>query len=195
MKSYLLVIPYVVYAGKKKYNAPRSLWELFDHPKLAKEIITADYNLIDLQIMPDDEIKKQQHLGMMQYFLKNIHETDMIQLWQRFLEDFQDLIVLDQERGYIYIKKLIWYTDAKLDEKDYGTFNQLILEHLPKNDGEQIMSTVAENYIQKGRAEGEARGKAEGIVEGKMEIARTMLSMKKPIAEIQTITGLPDIRK
>ncbi|TSJ80885.1 Rpn family recombination-promoting nuclease/putative transposase [Cardinium endosymbiont of Dermatophagoides farinae] len=38
------------------------------------------YQLVDLYAMPDDEIKKKAHLGMMEYFMKYVHVRDMIKV-------------------------------------------------------------------------------------------------------------------
>lgn len=187
-----IVIPFVLYNGKTKYSAPRCFWDLFDSPDLAKDTMNGPYNLIDLQSMSDEELIAQKHLGMMQFWMKHIHESDMIALWKKFFNQFKDLILYDRNVGYIYIKQFIWYTDAKLDEKDIRALNEVILEHLPKNEGEEIMSTVAENYIQTGMVQGVAQGVAQGKAERNAEIVKNLLSMKKPISEIKMITGLSE---
>jgi len=52
----------VVYNGTSRYNAPKNLWDLFTMPDLAKQLLAGDYQLIDLQSMPDADIKKKQTL-------------------------------------------------------------------------------------------------------------------------------------
>ncbi|MEF2228694.1 MAG: Rpn family recombination-promoting nuclease/putative transposase [Candidatus Cardinium sp.] len=111
-----MVIPIVLYHGKTPFNVPRNLWELFSEPSLAKEFMGGDYQLVDLYAMPDDVIKKKAHLGMMEYFMKYIHTRDMVKLWEGFLENFKSCIALDKEKGYIYIRTFLWYTDSKLPE-------------------------------------------------------------------------------
>lgn len=96
-----IVIPVVIYNGYKKYSAPRNFWDLFDDPTMAKNLMDLPYKLIDLQAMGDEDIRKQQHLGMMQFFLKHIHESDMIALWKKFFHQFKDLILYDRKMGYI----------------------------------------------------------------------------------------------
>jgi len=189
-----IVIPFVLYNGKKKYNVPKNLWDLFDDPDMAKDIMLSDYHLIDLQAMNDDEIKQNQHLGMLQYMMKYIHENDMIAVWEKFFEHFKDLIFYDKEKGYIYIKKFIWYTDAKLGEENQEDLRKVILNNLPQEEGDNIMTTIAEKYIREGEAKGEARGKAEGIIAGEKakatEIAQMMLKNGISIEEIQKYTSL-----
>lgn len=175
-----IVIPYVFYNGKVKYNAPKCLWGLFDNPTLAKDIMVSDYKLIDLQSMTDEEIQANNHFGMLQYFMKNIHEKDMIKLWETLFEQFRDLIYYDKEKGYLYIKKFIWYTDGKLGQENQENLRKVILNNLPKNEGEEIMSTIADNYIDQGRKEKE------------VEIAKIMLKNNISISDIKKYTSLSE---
>ncbi|KJV51718.1 transposase, YhgA-like family protein [Orientia tsutsugamushi str. Gilliam] len=46
----------VIYNGKEVYNAPRNLWDLFTDSMIAKQLMTSDYQLVDLQSMSDDKL-------------------------------------------------------------------------------------------------------------------------------------------
>ncbi|MEO0348046.1 MAG: Rpn family recombination-promoting nuclease/putative transposase, partial [Pseudomonadota bacterium] len=48
-----LIYPMLFYIGKGKYNAPRSLYELFDESVSAKEYMTQDSHLIDVEAFMD----------------------------------------------------------------------------------------------------------------------------------------------
>ncbi len=96
-----LIVPLVLYNGTKRYDAPKNLWDLFVEPDLAKNLMCGDYKLIDLHAMTDDEIKKKQHLGMLEYFMKHIHQRDMLKLWDEFLGSFRAAALVDKENGYI----------------------------------------------------------------------------------------------
>ncbi len=39
---------------------------------------------------------------------------DMIKLWEKFLTEFKHIIILDKEKGYIYLRSFLWYTNVKL---------------------------------------------------------------------------------
>ena len=201
-----LVVPLVLYNGKTEYTAPKSFWELFDNPDMAKSIMSDNYRLIDLQSMSDDEIKSKPHLGMFNFFMKHIYQKNMLELWQQFLTEFTQSILMDKEQGYIYIKKLLWYTSSKVATEETDELNKLILSHLPDNEGENIMRTIADNYINEGlekgmvlgMEKGKAEGKAEGIAIGEargaekrnIEIAHRMLEEKTDIKLIASVTGL-----
>ena len=159
-----LIIPIVIYHGNQPFNVPRNLWDLFTHPSLAKELMGGDYQLVDLYNTPDDQIKQKKHLGMMEYFMKYVHTRDMLKLWDQFLENFKSCIVLDKEKGYIYIRNFLWYTDRKLSEDKYTDLENIIRKHLPK---ENIMRTIAQKYRDEGMQIGQKKGKIEGIQIGK----------------------------
>lgn len=113
-----LVYNLVIYNGKEIYNAPSNLWSLFTDSVMSKKLMTEDYQLVDLQAMSDDEIVKKKHLGMLEYMIKHIHMRDMIKLWEKFLTEFKHIIILDKEKGYIYLRSFLWYTDTKLSNKN-----------------------------------------------------------------------------
>lgn len=200
-----LIYPLVIYSGKDSYTAAKNLWQLFDNPIQAKKLLIEDYQLVDLQSMSDNEIIKQRHLGMMQYMLKHIHTRDILRLWEDFLVNFQPDIVVDKARGYIYIRSLLWYTDAKLAEGKQLELERILGKYLPTEEKDNIMRTIAEKYIDegievgvsKGIQIGEARGKARGKAEGKAEIAKKLLLKKYSASDILEITGLSiaDIQK
>lgn len=188
-----LIAPMLFYNGNKEYNAPLNLWGLFAKPTIAKQLLTENYQLVDVQSMSDDEIMQKQHLGMMEYFMKHIHQRDMIKVWESFVSKFPELILLDKNNGYIYTKKFLCYTDGKVAAENKEQLNKLILEHLSKKDGETIMKTIADSYIDEGVSKGILIGKDEGIAIGEarvVAIARRMLQENTDMKFIASVTGL-----
>ena len=196
-----LIMPIVFYNGTKKYNAPLNLWSLFSQPALAKQFMTDDYRLVDLQSMSDEEIKQKEHLGIIEYFMKHIHTRDMLKLWAEFLKSFKEAILIDKDRGYIYIKHLLWYSDTKVPEDKQQELNDLIMTNLNQNDGETIMRTIAQKYIEEGMQQAEANvhlisqryieeGKEEGEHNKAITMAKKMLGKQKTVEEIAEFTEL-----
>ena len=172
-----LIAPLLMYNGTKKYNSPRNLWDLFTIPQQAKKLMTEDYKLIDLQSMSDDEIKKKQHLGMLEYFLKHIHQRDMLKLWEDFLTHFKEMVLIDKENGYIYLKQFIWYTDSKVSEERQKELSEILIEHLSEKEEGNIMRTIAQKYID------------EGIDKGVEKTAINMLMQNADVKFIAKVTG------
>ncbi|AJQ52517.1 Rpn family recombination-promoting nuclease/putative transposase [Rickettsia conorii] len=189
-----LICPIVVYANDKPYNAPRSFWELFEDCKTAKEMMGGEYLLVDLQKQSDNEIEQKKHLGMMEYMLKHIKARDILNLWQSLLERFESSIEIDKENGYIYIKWLLWYSDAKVSEDKQVELAKIIAKHLKKEEQEGLMRTIADKYIDEGIAQGMQIGRSEGMqigeAKGKYEVAKNMLNAGSDIAFISKVTGI-----
>ncbi len=193
-KKLPLVYNLVIYNGKEVYTAPRNLWSLFTDAVIAKKVMTEDYQLVDLQSMSDDEIVKKKHVGMLEYMLKHIHKRDMIKLWEEFLQRFKLEILVDKEKGYIYIKSFLWYTDAKLPEAKQSELEQVLTKYLSEEEQGVIMRTVAQKYIEEGEARGIHIGKAEGKAEGEKQkaisIAKNLLKAGLSVDFITQSTGL-----
>ena len=103
---------------------------------------------------------------------------DMLKLWHNIFEKFPEAVRIDNEHGYFYISNLLWYIDRKLPAEKREELNGLMIEHL-KNDGEDLMRTIADSYIDegvnKGIAQGIAIGEARGVEKRNIEIAERML--------------------
>ncbi|AWN81833.1 hypothetical protein DK880_00512 [Candidatus Cardinium hertigii] len=93
-----------------------------------------DYQLIDLQSMPDDAILQKKHLAMFEYLLKHIHKRDMLKLWENVFTHCQHALLVDKEKGSICIKALVWYSDAKLPEEKQAALERVISSHLSKEE-------------------------------------------------------------
>ncbi|CAM79696.1 Rpn family recombination-promoting nuclease/putative transposase [Orientia tsutsugamushi] len=177
-----LVYNLVIYNGKEVYNAPRNLWDLFTDSMIAKQLMTSDYQLVDLQSMSNDEIIRKKHIGMLEYMLKHIHQRDMLKLWQEFLINFKHVLILDKEKGYVYLRSFLWYTDTKLLENQQPELEQILAKYLSEEEKGNIMRTIAAKYIDEGIAKGRAEA-AQGL-------ARNLLKAGFSVEFIAENTGL-----
>ena len=104
----------------------------------------------------------------------------MLKLWERFLSEFKGAVILDKENSYIYIRKLLWYTNDKVAEEDKGKLNQLIIDSLTNKDGEDIMRTIADSYRDQYYGEGAVNGFEKGAISGfEKGIKQTAINMLK----------------
>lgn len=183
-----LVYSMVIYNGKVKYTAPKNLWELFIDPKLAKELITEDYRLIDLQAMPDEEIKNHAHIGMVEYILKHIHQRDLLKLLDEFFKNFKLEMQIEEKHDYIYLKPILWYIEKKLEESKQPRLEATLRQHFTSQAGENFMRTIAQKYIE----EGEARGREEGREEGMAKFIKMMIKNGNSVASIAKSAGISE---
>ncbi len=77
-KHLAFVYPLVFYNGVKHYNAPRNFWDLFKNKQLVQDIWNKDHQLINVHDIPDEELKKKTWAGVLQFFMKHIHERDLL---------------------------------------------------------------------------------------------------------------------
>ena len=190
-----LICPLVIYHGARKYQAPRNFWQLFNHPELAMEFIAGNYNLLDLNSMQDNQINYEKHLSIILYMLKHVHQRDKLKLIEDIFKNCQPAILIDKNQDYIYTKMILWYFDSKIPADKKQEVRKIILDNLPsEKDGENIMKSIADTYIEEGEARGEARGQAIGEKRGKAkgieQTAINMLKQKADIKFISSVTGL-----
>lgn len=145
-----------------------------------------DYILFDLSKYSDDEIKDQifnkVFLEMSLLVMKHIFYPDKLK------ENIEKILNIgkmyyNEKRGIKFLEKVIrylYYTQGD-DKEDiiYRTVKAL------ENKGELVM-TIAEKLIKKGKKEGEK----EGIKKGKIEDAKKMIKKGFKIDDIMEITGL-----
>ncbi|WP_371219022.1 transposase [Orientia tsutsugamushi] len=122
--------------------------------------------------------------------LKHIHQRDMLKLWEEFLIKFKHVLILDKEKGYIYLRSFLWYTDTKLLESQQPELEQVLAKYLSEEEKGNIMRTIAEKYIDEGIEIGETKGIAKGRAEAAQGLARNLLKAGFSVEFISENTGL-----
>ena len=126
--------------------------------------------------------------------MKYIHARDMLGLWDKFMNEFTEAIMIDKENGYIYLKSFLWYTDALVIEDQQQELGRIINKHLAASEKDNIMRTIAQKYIDEGmeigRLEGMEKGIERGIERGIEKAATNMLKQKLDLKLIAQVTGL-----
>ncbi len=182
------IYPMVFYAGLEKYNAPLDLWSLFTDPVLAKKLHTESFQLIELQKIEDEELRKRVWSGVMEYVMKRIFAQDILP----FLQSIQPLLREISEKDSNYIIDILWYTlqngESEQTEEIINTFKDAATE----KERSGIM-TIAERLIEKGIQQGMQRGRQRGIEDGKKQVAMSMLAKGHDIPFIAEITGVSEL--
>ena len=154
-----LIYPLILYNGTKTYNSPRNLWALFNKPLLAKKFWTQDYKLVNVHEIPDEEFKTRIWSGILEFFLKHIHERQLLKRWQEISDLLPELAKVSF--GKDYIELIMFYTLTKIDKDDKIELEKLMIEKLNPQTGEQIMKSLARYWedggIEKGIQIGEAK--------------------------------------
>ncbi len=199
-----VIYPLILYNGKKKYNAPLNIWNLFSHPDLARGFWTNDCQLINVHDIPDEELKKKVWSGILLFFLKHIHERQLLKRWQEISYLLPKLSKITI--GYDHIRNLLQYTLIFIEQNDKIELEKILKNSLTKEKGEELMPSIAqvwkEEGIQiglqdgikigeaRGKARGEAIGEARGRAEGEAKLIKMMINNGSSIEEVARITGL-----
>lgn len=187
-----LVIPILFYAGKRKGYPHSTKWlDEFRHPDVAEQLYNCAFPLVDVTVIPDDEIMHHRRMAALTLILKHAQQRDLLTLIDRLTTVIQSsLLSREQFRLLIsYMIKMGKSTDA-----------QAVLAELKRRmpqRGDEMM-TLAEQFeltgYQKGIANGVEKGIEKGIKEGQhlaqLGIARTMLQMGLDEGTILQATGL-----
>ena len=189
-KKFPFIYPLVFYNGIQQYNAPLNLWELFENSELVKATWTNDYQLINVHQIPDEQLKEHAWSGILQFFMKHIHERDLLKRWQEIaslLPKFAEVNI-----GINYIELILCYTLTKISQNDIIGIAKILKSHLNPEVEEEIMVSIARSWELKGIEKGREEGRQEGINIGEMKLAemvKKMLRKNKPLDEIIEFTG------
>ncbi|MBX9578227.1 MAG: Rpn family recombination-promoting nuclease/putative transposase [Chthoniobacterales bacterium] len=167
-----IIVPCIIYNGKKPYSYTTSFFKMFANPELAKSIVSNPFPLTDLSQIPDKELKKAPLIGFMNMLLKHAAEQDAIALVRelspiiKFLEKANQLDLL--EAGVYYL-----VTVNKNDVAFQDVFKEF-QKHITPRTQEHVM-TIAESLIDEGLQKGLQKGRQEGRQEGLQEGEATLL--------------------
>ncbi|CAI9394833.1 hypothetical protein SK37_05051 [Citrobacter sp. MGH109] len=170
-KKLPLVIPMLYYAGKRSpYPYPVNWLKEFDDPELAAQLYSNDFPLVDVTVIPDEEIMKHRHIAALTWLQKHVRARDKPDDVERLAILFQSEYT-DGQTLTILVNYLIQAIDKPEPEK----FLQALAQRLPRY--EEDLMTIAERLEQKGR-----QNEAE-------KIARMMLKDGYDESVIKKFTG------
>ncbi|KDF14016.1 hypothetical protein AF42_02675 [Citrobacter freundii MGH 56] len=198
-KTLPLVIPMLFYHGQQSpYPWSLNWLDEFDCPQLARQLYSEAFPLVDITVIPDDEIAQHQGIALLELMQKHIRDRDLMGLVDRLVSLLVTSTANDSQLQTLF-NYLLRYGDAS----HVSGFIHEVAERSPHNK-ERLM-TIAErlkqeghhNGLQQGIEQGIQQGLAQGVRKGTQEealrIARMMLENGIDRDLIRLITGLlPD---
>ena len=141
-----IIYPLILYKSKPEWNYTTNFFELFVQPDLAKEILTSDFQLVDIHRIPDEEFNKHYWSGIFEACIKWGESRDII----KTLEEFEPrLIEVFKTNKGAFISILTYLGNvgnADIDELiEWG-------RHLEPKIGDEVM-TVAEQWKKREKKE------------------------------------------
>lgn len=195
-KTLPLVIPILFYHGRESpYPYSMNWLDNFTDPVLATRIYSQNFPLVDITVIPDDEIMRHRSMAALTLIQKHIRQRDLT----RFLDKLAGLLTRNHISGQQVIA-LVNYMLQAGEAQDARTLLYEMAQRAPQY-GDELM-TLAEQLKQEGRIEGIQQGMQQGMQQGLQQgiqtgeretsrkIARAMLEKGIPAADIIEMTGV-----
>ncbi|AIQ99467.1 hypothetical protein LG71_05905 [Pluralibacter gergoviae] len=195
-KKLPLVIPVLFYSGKRSPYPYSTNWlQEFDDPALAGKLYAVDFPLVDITVIPDDEIMGHRSMAALTLLQKHIRQRDLAELTDRL-----STLLLAGYLSSPMVVSLIHYIIEAGESADAQAFVRELALRVPQHEDE--LMTIAQQLEQKGLEKGiekglekglqlgEQRGIEKGRNEGKLEVARAMLANGIDRDSVMRMTGL-----
>jgi predicted transposase/invertase (TIGR01784 family) len=197
-------LPVLFYTGKRSPYPYSTNWlQEFDDPALAGKLYTGNFPLVDVTVIPDEEIMDHRSMAALTLLQKHIRQRDLAELTDRL-----SAILLAGYLSSPQVISLIHYIIQAGESADAQAFVRALALRVPQHE-EELMTIAQqleqkgiekgieqgiqkgiEQGIQKGIQVGEQRGIEKGRNEGKLEVARTMLANGLDRDSVMKMTGL-----
>ncbi|MDB6371572.1 Rpn family recombination-promoting nuclease/putative transposase [Photorhabdus bodei] len=171
-----LVIPVLFYHGKiQPYPWSTNWLNCFDAPALAEEIYSNKFPLVDVTVIPDDEILTHKRVALLEMVQKHIRQRDMAEL-------LQELVILLTYDYYTdeQLKSVLNYLLQVGDTADPEGFIRRLAEQSLRY--EEVLMTIAQRLEHKARQEGRQ--------EATLKIAHALLNSGIDRETVMKTTGL-----
>lgn len=177
-----LVVPILFYHGKvNPWPWARNWQQLFADPALAKALYSNDFPLVDLTVMPDNQIARHRRMAMLELLQKHIRHRDLAEL--------QVPLIALMTQGYLteaQLNTLLRYMLQAGTTEHPGALIRTLAAQSPRH--KELMMTIAEWLEEKGRKQGQQEGEQEAT----RSIAARMLARGLERQTVQELTGLSD---
>ena len=183
-----LVIPILFYTGRRTPYPYSTRWlDEFDDPVLADRVYSHSFPLIDVTVIPDDEIMQYHSMAALTLLQKHIRQRDLAELMDRLVS-----ILMAGDHSSSQVISLVNYMVQAGETSDAKAFVRELARRVPQH--ENALMTIAQQLeligLEKGIEQGIEQGRKEGIRGASLKIARTMLKSGMDRNTVMQMTGL-----
>ncbi len=185
-----LVIPVLFYHGRKR-PYPYTTWfpDCFADPELAEQVYMRPFPLVDVTVIPDEEILTHRNAAALELLQKHIQARDVTVMAEKLA-----LLLNSWTLGDELFDTTVCYTFQHGDASSVPELLDMLTRQTPQHR-EKIM-TIAQQLEQKGLEKGLQQGMQQGMQKGRQEatfdIARQLLEGGVSRKVVKTSTGLSD---
>lgn len=155
----------------------------FTNPILAEQLYTQAFPLVDVTVIPDDEIMQHKRIALLELVQKHIRQRDMLE----FIEKLGTLL----SRGYTTDKQVRSLMSYMLQVGETNNLEVLIGKlTTAAPEYEKTRMTIAEQLRRQGEARCLELGETKGRQEGIQKMANNMLLKGIDSQTIMSMTGL-----
>lgn len=185
-----LVIPILFYQGKRSpYPYSMNWLQLFAEPERASVLYGGNFPLVDVTVIPDEEIMQHRSMAALTLLQKHIRQRDL----KEFLDQLATLMLTEIMTGQ-QITALVNYMLQAGETPDAKAIIRELAQRVPQHEDE--LMTLAQQLEQKGLEKGLEIGRKEGIQLGEREaslkIALNMLKSGIDRHVVMDMTGLTE---
>ena len=179
-----LVIPVLFYTGKRTPYPYSTNWlQEFSCPIEARDLYSNNFPLVDITVIPDEEIMEHRSMAALTLLQKHIHQRNLRELMDKLVA-----LLLNEYLASPQVKALIHYIIQAGNTADAETFVRELALRVPKHEGE--LMTIAQQLEQKGIKKGILLGEQRGLARGIRKVAYTMLQQGIDYDMVIKATGL-----
>ncbi|AVX38810.1 Rpn family recombination-promoting nuclease/putative transposase [Yersinia massiliensis] len=173
-----LVIPILFYHGQvTPYPYSMNWLQAFSSPIMAGKLYSSDFPLVDVTVIPDDEIMTHRSIAMLELLQKHIRRRDLSKL--------SDRLVILLSRGYNTDDQLVSLINYMLQDGEDSvpkTFIWDLARRSPQH--KELLMSIADKLKQEGHQE--------GAQETALRIASALLASGVDRAIVRNTTGLSE---
>jgi len=193
-KALPLVIPVLFYQGKRSpYPYSMNWLTLFDESEQAAVLYGGKFPLVDVTIIPDEEIMQHRSMAALTLLQKHIRQRDLNTL----LDQLVTLMLTEFMTGQ-QVMALINYMLQAGETPDVKALIRELAQRVPQHEDE--LMTLAQQLEQIGRKQGLEQGLEQGLAQGRqlgeqeasLKIARNLLENGMDVASVMKMTGLSE---
>lgn len=175
-KTLPMVVPLLFYHGIESPYPYSLCWlDCFADPNLARQLYASAFPLIDVTVMPDDEIMQHRRMALLELIQKHIRQRDLMGLVEQMACLLSSGYANDRQ-----IKGLFNYILQTGDAVRFNDFIDGVAERSPKH--KESLMTIAERLRQEGFQK--------GIRTNALNIAKTMLDAGVSLEDVLRFTSL-----
>ncbi|QDV66580.1 putative transposase [Rosistilla carotiformis] len=176
------VIPIVLYHGVRPWNVARSLPELIDAPaSLQPYVPSFTMPLIDLSCCTDEELRTESLFFAYMSLLKYIGRDELPERLPELLRLFRRL--LPPATGLASLETILRYLVSGTDRVTRDQLRTAVADAL-RIEGENLMPTIAEQWLKEGIEKGVQAGVEKGEWIGRIRTLQEVLSRKVDSVEL-----------